>query len=227
MRIRVCHICSGHSIDDSRVFHRSCSTLASAGYDVHLIARGKQLETFICKGVVVHSLPAPPNRALRIWERTQIADLARRLNPDLYHVHEPELLGPVISRRDSRPVVWDVHESYLDVLMNRAWIPAAIRPLARGLWDLRERILLRQCAGVVAATESVAARYKGLGVRVEVVANFPQLSRFESFEEYLPRDGRTCVFVGGLSKDRGLHQAILALSILRKRGLDVPLLFAG
>ena len=86
----------------------------------------------------------------------QVAARAAALKPDLFHVHEPELLGPVIARAGSTPVIWDVHESYLDVLAERRWIPGFARPAARIAWNWRERRLVARCAGVVVVTERIA-----------------------------------------------------------------------
>jgi len=226
MKSRICHICSGHPVDDGRVFHRDCVSLASEGYDVHLIARGEGSRPFTRKGVVVHPLPRPSNRLARIMERKAIAALAGDLEPALFHVHEPELLGPVLARAGARPVIWDVHESYLEVLLDRPWIPRALRPLARAAWDRQERILIKRCAAIAAATGGVAARYRSLHPDVEVIANVPSIDP-DPFDPSARRDGRTCVFTGVLADNRGLRETLRALSLLKNRGLDVPLVIAG
>jgi glycosyltransferase involved in cell wall biosynthesis len=155
-----------------------------------------------------------------------VAQIAAEIKPDLFHVHEPELLGAVISRSGGKPVIFDVHESYLDVLNERDWIPKPLRPLVRMMWDRRERGLVSRCAGVVVVTERIAARYREMHKKIAIVGNYPNLSEFENLPPQ-PRDGRTCVFAGMLSPDRGLLEVINALSILNKRGLAVPLALAG
>jgi glycosyltransferase involved in cell wall biosynthesis len=225
--VRVCHVCSGHSVDDSRVFHRACVSLAKAGYDVHLIATGTARSDgpYAEKAVTVHPLPRE-GRLRRLARRGRVARLAASLNPDLFHVHEPELLGPVVRIAGSRPVIWDVHESYGDVLMQRAWIPRLLRGASRALWLRQETQLLRRCAAVIAVTEQIATRYQRLHPRVRVVANYPELADFRN-DAGVARDARMCVFAGLLSPARGLTQAVHALSILRSRGKDVRLSLAG
>jgi glycosyltransferase involved in cell wall biosynthesis len=224
--VRVCHVCSAHDEDDARVFHRACVSLASAGYEVHLIASSPAAEPHVRRGVHVHPLPVVASRRERLARRSRVAELAASLQPDLFHVHEPELLGPVLKRAGSRPVVWDVHESYLDVVMQREWIPRLLRPAVRQAWDRRERSMLGACAGVVAATEPIARRYRELHPRVCVVANYPVRPAAEPPGREAA-DGRTCVFAGSLSPDRGLFEVIEALGILRERGTDVRLALAG
>jgi glycosyltransferase involved in cell wall biosynthesis len=146
--------------------------------------------------------------------------------PDLFHVHEPDLLGPVIARAGSRPVIYDVHESYLDMLNENMWLPHWAKPFARMAWDRWERRLVRRCAGIVVATEPLSLRYSRLRDKVCVVANYPS---FESVDNLPPvkRDGATCVFAGVLRPDRGISQMFEALALLKRRGLTVRLALAG
>lgn len=224
--MKVCHVCSAHTVDDGRVFHRACVTLAEAGYEVHLIACGEGTEPYCERGVTLHPLPKMSSRRKRLVRRALVAQMATELQPDLFHVHEPELLGPVLAKSRGRPVIWDVHESYLDVLMEREWIPQGLRPLARTLWDGLERRMVRRCAGVIVVTERIAQRYYPLSSRVVVIGNCADLSAIEN----LPtpqRDGHTCVFAGVIVPDRGLQQVIRAMGLLQKRGQSVRLLLAG
>ena len=224
--MRICHVCAAHSADDGRVFHRACVSLAAAGYDVHLIALAEGTEPYEEQGVTIHPLRMCQSRRERFVRRAETARLALDLSPDLLHVHEPELLGPVVARSGSRPVIWDVHEAYLSVLMDREWIPRPLRPLARIAWDVSERRLLGRCAAVVAATERVAERYRPLHDLVVTVANYLDLSELDTLPPVV-RDGRTCVYAGTILPNRGLEQLFLALSILKERGIPVRVALAG
>ena len=224
--MRICHVCNEHTVDDVRVFHRACCELARAGYEVHLLAQGKRIEAYEHNGVRIHPLPEPGTRRQRYMRASRIAQLAADLKPDLFHVHEPDLLGAVISRAGSRPVLYDVHESYLDLVNENNWMPSWLKPFARTAWDQWERRLVRRCAGIVTVTEVIAKRYKSLNNNVCVVANFPD---WQSMDEAAPvqRDGSTCVMAGTLSPSRGLPMVFRALALLKQRGLIVRLNLAG
>jgi glycosyltransferase involved in cell wall biosynthesis len=152
--------------------------------------------------------------------------MAADLKPDLFDVHEPELLGSVITAARSRPVIYDVHESYLDVLAERDWLPQWGKPLIALGWDRWERRLVQRCAGIVVVTEPIAQRYYQLHRKVEIVANYPDLAGIEDLPP-ITRDGRTCVFAGVLTPTRGLSQVLAALAMLKERGLAIPLKLAG
>lgn len=224
--MRICHVCNDHPVDDARVFHRACCELARAGYEVHLFAQGKGTKEYERNGVIIHPLAEPGSRMQRYARASRVAQLAADLKPDLFHVHEPDLLGSVISRAGSRPVLYDVHESYLDLVNENNWMPSWLKPLARTIWDQWERRLVKRCAGIVTVTETIAKRYKALNGNVCIVANFPD---WQSSEETSPvqRNGITCVMAGTLSPSRGLPVIFRALSLLKRRGLHVRLSLAG
>jgi glycosyltransferase involved in cell wall biosynthesis len=224
--MRVCHVCSGHPADDGRVFHRACACLAAAGYEVHLVAIADSIKPYVDRGITIHPLPHCPNSRERLARRSNVARMAADVRPHLFHVHEPELLGPTLACAGSRPVIYDVHESYLDVLLDREWIPRGLRPVARFAWDRRERHLVRSCAGVVVATERIAQRYRAMHGNVHVVANYPDLEAIAALPPVI-RDDRTCVFAGTLASNRGLAQVCAALALLKGRGLNIPLALAG
>ena len=41
---KVCHMTSAHGVEDIRIFHKECVSLAKAGYDVYLVERGESYE---------------------------------------------------------------------------------------------------------------------------------------------------------------------------------------
>jgi glycosyltransferase involved in cell wall biosynthesis len=225
-KARVCHLCSAHGVDDDRVYARECVSLAEAGYEVHLIAVGNAPAPYVSKGVNIHPLPAASSRRRRFARRRQIARMAAALSPELFHVHEPELLGSTLAVSGSRPVIWDVHESYVDVIMDRQWIPKWLRRGIRLMWDLRERELVRRCAAVVPVTVGVADRYNSMHPRVVIVANFPDLSAWREMPP-LPRDGSKCVYTGAILHSRGMIEAVRAIAALNSRGIQASLDLAG
>ena len=225
---RICHVCNGHPVDDGRVFHRTCVGLAKAGYEVHLFAVSNRSECLLRPGC--HTFIRCPSAIADtngLHDVSRCARMAADLNPDLFHVHEPELLGSVLAVAGSRPVVYDVHESYLDIIEERDWIPQLIKPIVRSAWDRWERRLVRRCAGVVAVTERIGQRYFQLHPESGSGSQLPGSDGRSRDLPPVPRDGITCVFAGLLTHHRGLSQIVEALAILKRRGLAVPLALAG
>ncbi len=224
---RIVQVCSGHPSDDARVMTRTSGYLAELGYEVHLIAADSAQAPYQHENRVwVHPVPYIESSLKRMARRGQVAKIAAALKPDLYHVHEPELLGSILTRKRGKPVIFDAHELYVEVLRDREWIPEAVRPLLSTAWDRWERMLVKRCAGLIVVTEGVADHYRNIHKKMVIVANFPDLTPHLS----LPapqRDGVTCIFSGSLNLNRGLLNILEAIAILDRRGAPAKCIIAG
>ena len=58
--IKICHVTSSHPPEDGRIFRRACIAAVKAGYETHLIQKGKSY----CKnGVTIHGIGIPRNNS--------------------------------------------------------------------------------------------------------------------------------------------------------------------
>ncbi|MHB8132775.1 MAG: glycosyltransferase [Anaerolineaceae bacterium] len=226
MKIIVCHVCSAHPADDGRVFERDCVSLTKIGYEVHLIAKSSHEISYINKGVFIHPCPKIRNRFERFLNIPKIANMARKINADIYHVHEPELLGAIICISKKKPVIWDVHEPFLDYLDVKYWIPKFLRSPSKFFWDVLERNLVKRSAAVIAVVDSIAVRYKRFHKKVVILRNFPNLEVNE-YNSQIKGNIQSLVFTGTISPNRGLLEIIQALGLLKKKGVRINLNIAG
>src|SRR6266404_4211994 len=91
MRERVCILTTVHAPFDTRVFHREAKTLASAGYEVILVAQHNCEQ--VVDGVHIVPLPQSRNRFDRMTRLTfKALCLAVKHSADVYHFHDPELI---------------------------------------------------------------------------------------------------------------------------------------
>ncbi len=176
---KICHITTAHNVWDTRIFRRECVSLAKAGYHVTLVAVHDKEE--IVDGVHVVPLPRPRSKIQRRLGLTKHAvDVARTLNSDLYHFHDPELIPSMrqLSRKSSRPIVWDAHEVYTESIYN--FNQFKLRPisyLASKYFDWLELAAsVKDFAGVVTVTDRMAERYTSRGIDTCVLGNFPDIS---------------------------------------------------
>ena len=88
---KVCILTSVHPPDDIRVFQKEAKALAMAGYTVTLLAQHDKNE--IVDGISIVRLPKPRNRMVRMtimmWSNFR---RAIRVNADIYHFHDSELI---------------------------------------------------------------------------------------------------------------------------------------
>ena len=223
---RVVHMSSVHPPHDIRVFERECASLAQHGYEVALIL--PHTHDQILKGVRICAVPPPRGRLQRLLRTTgQILRIASRLDADLYHFHDTELIpaGLWLKLRGKR-VVYDVHEDIAATVTGKTYIPTALRtPLARVI-DGVERLSARCFDGIVAATPKIAGRFRGCDV--VIVQNFPakdELRPAEAPRPYAERDANV-VYVGHMSPIRGVAEMMAAIHRL-PAALGARLVIAG
>lgn len=210
---RVRHLTSVHDVRDTRVTHKECRSLADHGYDVALISCHDRDTTV--GGVRVIGLGKPVNRLHRMVVRTwQIFARALKERADIYHFHDPELIGVGLALRLlGKKVVYDVHEDVPLQIMNKTWIPRLLkRPLSLAA-RIAEGLAARSMSAIVAATPAIAEKFPP--AKTIVAQNFPEVGLAEEINEK-PFAERThaFIYVGGLSEQQGLKEMLGAFESL-------------
>lgn len=168
----VCHLSSVHWANDPRIFHKQCRTLVEAGYQVVLLAVGKQRAEENRDGMRVKVFPRV-DRYLTRWLRIcpQVYRAARAERAAIYHVHDPELIpwGLALRLRTRARIVFDMHEYYSEFFaarLNRPVLSGLVRWLSR---LAIEWIPCRFYDAVVFATESLHREFpkarRGIALR--------------------------------------------------------------
>lgn len=196
--------------------------MAEAGYDVSLVVPHTGPDER--ESVRIVPIERPRSRLARLFgTAAQCLRAAIREDALLYHFHDPELVpvGLALKRR-GKHVVYDVHESHAESMLDRAYLPAWLRPITSRQVARAERKADRALDGIVAATPKIARSFSN--PRTVLVQNYPLLGELDSVEgrPFAQRE-RAAIFVGGISEARGCHQMVEALSLCP----DAKLLLAG
>ena len=115
-RARIVQLTTVHHPLDPRIYLKQARSLANAGFDVWLLARGAGLTSPASEFEDVTFVPLPGGRArmARLRRQAVASREIRRIKPDVIHVHDPELLP--LARRLKRSlgakVIYDKHEDY-------------------------------------------------------------------------------------------------------------------
>jgi glycosyltransferase involved in cell wall biosynthesis len=220
--MKVCHVTSGHSPFDVRIFHKECQSLARAGYEVTLIAPADFSEERVDG---VHILGVP--RVARRWQRARVLQdiigRVRELHPAIVHFHEPEFL-PFVSYFQPARVIYDCHEHYAHALSQKYYLPRAVRyPLA---WAFKvvEPILARQVDAVVLVEDGQAHALRSDGRCTIFLYNYPRL-------DHQPvnrvSDGHTLIYTGSHAESKGCRIMIEAMRSIVPRISEARLLLVG
>lgn len=208
---KVVHLTSAHPAADVRIAFRECGTLAAAGYNVVLVAAG-DLTQPLPDGVVLRSVPKPRNRAERmtrtVWD---VFRTALRENADVYHFHDPELVGVGLALRAlGRKVVFDVHEDIPKDIVDKPWIPAMLRkPIAASAAAVLY-VVQKGFSAIVAATPAIARRFDGS--RTVVINNYPRLEDLPIDQTDPKRRTNAALYLGSITELRCIEEMVRAFA---------------
>lgn len=224
-KLKVAHLTSVHPAWDTRIAYRECASLADAGYEVVLIAPGTAED--LPRGVRLHSVPLPNGRLERmtvtVWN---VYRAALKERADVYHFHDPELMGIGLAlRAHGAHVVFDVHEDIPQDIADKPWIaPAARRPIA-ALSALTLRAFNSWYSAIVTATPTIARRFPHR--RTVVVANYPRIDELPVSGSLQFEDrSRSIVYLGAITELRCVTDLVDAMDS-PELARDVRLTLAG
>lgn len=215
-RRRVAHLTSVHEAGDPRIAQKECATLAAAGYDVVIVAPGPTC--WLGNGVRHRPVFRPSNRWERIFKTVpEVFRAAWSEKADVYHFHDPELIGVgLLLRMRGARVVFDVHEDLALDVMTKPWIHPLLRPVASAVARAVQLTPQSWFTAIVSATPTIAENFRHR--RLVVVRNYPDVPEAVDKPEVAGNDdaqtrGETprAIYVGGITALRGVEQMVRAM----------------
>jgi glycosyltransferase involved in cell wall biosynthesis len=220
---KVCHITTVHWAKDVRIFLKECNSLASNGYDVHLIAPNRGETDF--GQVTFHGISAPSeSRPKRMWHSVNEAyKQMKKVNADVYHIHDPELLRLVPKiKRLGKSVIYDVHEDLPRQILSKFYIKPTLRKTIAWVIERFEDGKAKGIDAIITATPFIAKRFLQHNLNTFNVNNYPDGLMFFPLEGKEKK--RQICYAGGISQIRGMDEILDAMLLLPD---DVKLILAG
>lgn len=200
-QVKICHVTSGHSRYDVRIFQKECRSLAKKGYDVSLIVND-ELEDEIIDGIKIYSTRfKPQNRFQRmLLSIKKMKELVRRVDADIYHLHDSELLLTVnYLKAKHKKVVFDSHEDYLHAIDDKRWIPSVFKKIVKTAYKTYEKKVLKKIDAAIVCYHWTEDRYNLYCKKVKMVLNFP-IIKAEQAEIDHDLSNRSISFAGLISE---------------------------
>lgn len=214
----IVHLTSVHIPTDTRIFQKELKTLKASGFKVTLIAPGTDDQ--IIDGIPVLHIPVYQNRLIRfIMGPLKAYRRARKLNADLYHFHDPELVTAGLALKIAgKRVIYDVHEDMPRQLYDKDYLPGwIIKPLSYIL-EKFELFAAGRFDGIVTVTPTINRRFSA--DKAVLVQNFPILNHYLEIktDNYLTRPNMV-IFMGVIQDIRGITEVTKAMATI---GGDFP-----
>ena len=215
-------VTTAHPWGDPRVFERDLATCLTWGVEVHvfvplsrpLLRTGWSADPLL----TVHPLPMPRGRLARLSLALAVTWRVLALGPwALVHFHDPELIPVMAILAVLSPETYtlcDLHEDLSLQVAAKGYLPPWVRlPMAR-MTDLMLRVARGVFSGFAPATEAIARHWPP--ERTRVVHNYPK-AVFAETGAPRPPDPSRVLYVGGLSRGRGILAALEAVREVRRR----------
>lgn len=227
--IKICHVTTVHpNRYDVRIFEKECTTLAKNGYDVTLIVNDK-LQDEERNGVKIVSLRMDSrsrvDRAIRVANKA--FSKAEEVDAEIYHIHDPELLGIAVKlRKRGKKVIFDSHEFTAMQILTKEYIPVVFRKQIADIYRRYEENRLRKLSGLV-----MPCLYDGKDyfskVRIPkvIIGNLPIISQTNDLCDTYEKKDKVC-YVGSITESRGIFHMIKAAFLAGKKLVligDMPL----
>lgn len=219
--MKSCHYTTVHRWNDTRIFHKMCTSLARKGWEVDLIAPGEA--DAVIHGVRVKCLPFSGSRLKRATVFAfRVYRAARKTEADIYHFHDPELIWTgILLRLSGRKVVFDVHENIRAQIKVKKWLP--FRRFWSALYSVVD-FFVQSLFFLVLAESSYRSLYRRKPLKTEVVMNYPDTAALSKFIRQNRADIPNGIFyVGGVTFERGIQTVMDALLELHEK--NVPFHF--
>lgn len=204
--MKICHLTSVHSLDDTRILHKECQSLAKHGHDVYLVGFGTSQ---ISKGVNIIGLDDKPTTRLKRISlgARRVVHEGLKLDCDVYHLHDPELILYIpLLRRKGKKVIFDSHEDVPAQIFEKDWLP--MRSLISRVYTWVEKYYLKKANALVYVTPSMEQRMREINQNSSLVTNYPILD-LDMTNDYNPvKDRDYLCFIGGISS-KWNHDAVI------------------
>lgn len=221
--MKICIISNSHLTSDVRLYHKLAQSLAQKAETYVISGKGMINKESNPYQIIVDA--ESPNKNLPALYRECL-----RLKPDILIPVEP-LTVPVallLRRRLGCRVVWDIHEFFAHAHAERYQAP--FRPLMRFAYLMYERVLARRVDGIIAVNQGILQQLLPGKISPKkhiVLPNYPVAGVWENNQDIPHGLSDLCkmkfdlIYIGGISKDRGILQLLKAATLLKK---DYPLL---
>ena len=225
-------------LPDPRV-KKEIATLKKAGHNIILVARNTEPRLKIneklenCK---IHRITLPIPKKVNylngglyymryVWRSYKYA---KKKKFNIIHCHDIYTLpiGILLRRKAKKPLIYDCHEHYQDLVVEEIKIPQFIRHLVKKLVQASEFFMCNSAGAIITVDERLKNKFIERYEKVEIVANYPDKGFDIANIEQTSGESKL-IYGGGINRQRGIMAMVKGLKIVKEKKPDVKLLVLG
>ena len=218
---KICHFTSVHPYRDTRIFLKQCTSL-SKHFNVYLVNTNSPADLKKQNNInLININYTAKNRLQRFLITTyKVYRAAKKLNADIYHFHDPELIPyGLLLKFKGKKVIYDIHEDLPRQLLTKNYIPKLTRKLLSLIVEFFENLSAKQFSYLFTATETIEKRFKKENQYTTTINNYPIIDELCSIPIKKKNNKKFC-YVGALTKERGLTEM---LNVAKKANINLSI----
>lgn len=221
--MKICIMTSVHRHDDVRIYHKEAKALRESGHEVTILC--PDFEGRDENGIVFKKVKLFKGRIGRmLFASMAFYKAAVLVEAQVYHFHDPELIGCGKKLLKKGYVIYDVHEDVPRQILTKPYLKPKSAEFFSKWFEKRENKAFTALDIIVTAAPVIENRVKKFTQNTMMVCNYPKLEEFKAESvDFSKRENKVC-YIGGITKIRG---AIEMLDAMEKTSYGVSLALAG
>lgn len=219
------HLTSVHPRYDTRVFYKECRSLCNDGYEVYLIV-ADGLGNATVDDVNILDVGQPGGRLERVVITTRkVFKRAVKLNGDVYHIHDPELLPVALKlKKMGKTVIFDAHEDVPKQILGKPYLNKFSKIILSFLYERYEKFVCSRLDAIITATPFIRQKFEPINTTVVDVNNFPMLGELSNdYVDWGSKNKSVC-YIGAIGEIRGIREMVRAFEFVEN---DITLKLGG
>lgn len=221
----VAQLTSRHAITDNRILHCMARTADACGYRSLIL--GPATEDDALGTIELKACPVlkAGRRPPYVWVLVRLFAGALRCGARTFQIHDPDFLPvALLLELCGRRIIYDVHDDYQASFQDRFLTRPWMRGWFPALWWAFEKNAARAFDGVVTADQHLAKKFERCGP--VILRNYPRLD-FTPPADAAGEETFNLIYVGGVTRERGVGMALEALQRLPMPNLRLHVVGTG
>jgi glycosyltransferase involved in cell wall biosynthesis len=230
MNKTVVHLSVVHNYYDTRIVDKYAKQTAVNGFDTILyITHSEKGKHTIVKDGLTYKYIEKHGFLKRIFKNISVIGKVIKEKPNVIHFHDPELLPYFIAVKllfKKTVIIFDMHENVSAQISDKEHIPFILRKPVSVVYRVIEKIGEKFLDKYVLAEDSYLSLIKN-NDKALVVHNYPLFDKDEYMDFDFHLNPFRLVYIGSITKLRGLFEMIKATAVLHQKGYNISLTVIG
>ncbi|WP_368559889.1 glycosyltransferase family 4 protein [Acinetobacter indicus] len=212
----IAHLTSVHPRNDIRIYHKQLTSL-SKKFECFLITADGFGNNIDENNINIVDIGKPISRLDRMRNAPKkVLEAALKINADIYHLHDPELLQIALKlKKAGKKVIFDAHEDLPKQVLSKPYLNSFNAHIISFIVKYYEKYVCSKLDAVVTATPTIRDKFAKFCPNVIDINNYPLLGELTPLDKDWSKIQNEIAYVGGIAKIRGIEQVVDAFSLLK------------